>query len=142
VAGEIRLDFDQKQVTVGAIQVDARTLKTDSTFRDRAIQNQILDTAKFEYITFTPTQITGLPAEAEIGKPVEFQITGDLTIRDVTQPVTFDMTATLVSEKRLEGSGKATVLRSNYGLIIPSVPSVADVSDEVLLEIEFVALAA
>jgi len=141
VAGEISLDFDQKQAQIGAIQVNARTLETDSDFRDRAINNEILETDEFEFITFVPTEITGLSQEVVIGQTVQFQITGDLTIRDVTQPVTFEMTATLVDASRLEGSGKTTMLRSDYGLIIPSVPSVADVSDEVLLEIDFVALA-
>jgi len=141
IAGEISLDFDQKQARVGAIQVNARTLETDSEFRDRAINNEILETDEFEFITFVPTEITGLQQEVVIGDEVQFQITGDLTIRDVTQPVTFEITATLVDESRLEGTGKSTVLRSDYGLIIPSVPSVADVSDEVILEIDFVALA-
>jgi polyisoprenoid-binding protein YceI len=141
VAGEISLDFDQKQALAGTIQVNARTLETDSEFRNRAIHNEILETDEFEFITFVPSEITGLPQEAVIGEPVQFQITGDLTIRDVTQQVTFEITATLVDESRLEGYGKTTVLRSDYGLTIPSVPSVADVSDEVLLEIDFVALA-
>lgn len=141
VAGEVRVDFDQKLAELGTVQVNARTLKTDSEFRDRAINNEILETDEFEFITFNPTQISGLPQDTQIGQPVQFQITGDLTIRDVTVPVTFDVTAILVDGSRLEGSASATVLRSDFGLIIPSVPSVADVSDEVLLEIDFVALA-
>ncbi|OGO27487.1 MAG: hypothetical protein A2Z16_17265 [Chloroflexi bacterium RBG_16_54_18] len=141
VAGEISLDFDQKKALMGAIQVNARTLETDSDFRDRAINNEILETDEFEFITFVPTEISGLPQEVVIGEAIQFQVTGDLTIREVTQPVTFEITATLVDESRLEGYGKSIVLRSDYGLTIPSVPSVVDVSDEVLLEIDFVALA-
>ena len=141
VAGEISLDLNQKLAEVGAIQVNARTLKTDSEFRDRAINNEILKTDEYEFITFIPTQISGLPQDAGVGDQVQFQITGDLTIRDITLPVTFEVTAALVDASRLEGSASATVLRSDYGLVIPSVPSVADVSDEVLLEIDFVALA-
>ena len=45
----------------------------------------------------------------------------------------------VVSEDRIEGSGSAVVLRSDFGLQIPSVPNVANVSDEVILEIDFVA---
>ena len=70
-----------------------------------------------------------------------FNVTGDLTVRDITQEITFQVTVTPVSETRLEGVAKATVLRSDYELNIPSVPNVANVSDEVRLEIEFVALA-
>ena len=69
-------------------------------------------------------------------------VTGDLTVRDITREITFQVTVTPVSETRLEGVAKATVLRSDYELNIPSVPNVANVSDEVRMEIEFVALAA
>jgi len=140
VAGEIFVDFDQASAQSGVIQVNARTLTTDSAFRDRAIENQILQTGEYEYISFAPTAITGLPTTGQAGEPIPFQITGDLTIRDVSHPVTFDVEVTFISIERMEGYAQATVLRSDYGLVIPSVPSVADVSDEVFLEIEFVAV--
>ena len=69
-------------------------------------------------------------------------MTGDLTVRDITRETTFQVTVTPVSETRLEGIAEAIVLRSDFDLNIPSVPNVANVSDEVRLEIEFVALAA
>ena len=140
VAGELALDFDNKVAQLGTVQVNARTLKTDSSFRDRAIKNEILDTAQYEYITFEPTAITGLPSTGAIGETFTFQITGNLTIRNITQEVAFDVTVTLVSLERLEGRASATVLRSDYQLVIPSVPSVADVSEQVLIEIDFVAV--
>jgi hypothetical protein len=52
------------------------------------------------------------------------------------------MTVTANSEDELVGLGSATVLRENYQLTIPSVPSVANVSEEVKLEIEFTARSA
>ena len=68
-----------------------------------------------------------------------FTLSGDLEIRDVVQSVTFEMVVTAVSETELSGFGEAIVLRSDYDLQIPSVPGVANVSDEVRLEIDFVA---
>jgi hypothetical protein len=53
--------------------------------------------------------------------------------------VTFEVTVTMVSESELTGTAKAQVLRSSFGLQIPSIPSVADVTDEVALDLEFVA---
>jgi hypothetical protein len=44
------------------------------------------------------------------------------------------------SENELSGTAKAQVLRSTFNLQIPSVPSVADVTDEVALELEFTAV--
>ncbi|KAA3648819.1 MAG: YceI family protein [Chloroflexi bacterium] len=140
VAGAIQIDLETPANSqVGVIQINARTLVTDSDRRNRAMQNQILDTGSYEFITFSPTAITGMPETITMGESYVFQITGDLTIRDITQSVTFDVAAILVSETRLEGLASATVARADYQLTIPDVPIVADVDEEVLIELEFVA---
>jgi polyisoprenoid-binding protein YceI len=140
VAGQIAFDpADLTTAQVGIIQVNARTLVTDNNFRNRAMQNEILDTGSYEFITFAPTAVEGLPDRVAVGETVTFTIVGDLTIRDVTRPATFTVTATLVSATELAGSADTTVLRGDYGLQIPSVPHVANVEDEVGLSIEFVA---
>ncbi|NJN44118.1 MAG: YceI family protein [Anaerolineae bacterium] len=142
IAGELSVDLTNPQrSSVGTIQVNARTLETDQNFRNRAIQNEILQTGSYEFITFVPTEVAGLPNSLAVGETITFQITGDLTIREITQQVTFDVTATLVAADRIAGLASTTVLRSDYNLVIPSVPSVANVSEEVLLEIDFVATA-
>jgi polyisoprenoid-binding protein YceI len=140
VAGEIAVDLaNPAAAQVGAILINARTLATDSEQRNRAIRNFILDTGAYEFITFTPAAINGLPETAAVGDTLAVAITGNLTIRDITAEVTFTGNVTVVSPTRLEGSLTATVLRSAYELVIPSVPQVADVDDEVVLTITFVA---
>ncbi|NIM94645.1 MAG: YceI family protein [Anaerolineales bacterium] len=140
VAGGIAIDTeDPAESKVGVTLVNARTLETDNDFRNRAIQNQILDTGEFEFVTFTPTEISGIPNDAMVGDVINFQITGELVIRDFTQEVTFDVTLTPISEERLEGKASTTIMRGDFGLTIPSVPQVADVSEEVILEIKFTA---
>jgi polyisoprenoid-binding protein YceI len=145
VTGQVLLDLKRPvEVEVSPIEINARELATDNSFRNRAIRSQILDSNNdaFQFITFTPTAIDGLAdANIVLGEPVTFFITGDLQIRDITNSVTFEMTATAVSETELSGSGAATVLRADYDLNIPSVPGVANVSEEVRLEIDFVAMA-
>lgn len=140
VAGEIAVDLnDLTTAQVGVIQINARTLLTDNNFRNRAIQNEILDTGAYEFITFTPTTVTGLPGNAAVGQEVTFTVSGDLTIRDISQPVSFTVTATVVSADQLAGTAEATVQRGDYNLTIPSVPNVANVEEEVQLFIDFVA---
>lgn len=144
IAGEIGVDFANPAASqVGEIRINARTLATDNELRNRAIRGQILQSSQdqFEFISFQPTSLDGLPTSVTLGEAFTFQITGDLTIRDITNPVTFDVTVTPVSETRLEGTATATVLREDYGLIIPNVPGVADVDEAVKLEIDFVATA-
>jgi polyisoprenoid-binding protein YceI len=140
VAGELAVDpSDPTKSQVGIIQINARTLSTDSEFRNRAIKNQILQTNEYEFITFTPKQIVGLPASGAVGQSYTFKIVGDLTIRDVTKEVTFDVTATPSSESRLEGTAQTTIRYADYGISIPQVRQVASVAEQVRLEIDFVA---
>ena len=144
ISGAIEIDLaDPTKTTISPIQIDARGFTTDSDMRNRAIQRFVLGSNSDEnrYIVFTPTAITGLPTTAAVGDAFALQIAGDLTISGVTQPVTFDTTVTADSETQLSGLAQTQVLRSDFALTIPNVPSVADVTDEVLLEFQFVATA-
>ena len=142
VAGQVRLDpGDLTAVEFSEIVINARTFETGSGQRDRAIRGPvILDSAsdEFEFITFLVTSVEGLPPEVSEGETIEFSVTGDLTIRGVTNEATFDVTATLTGDSTIEGTADATVSRDSYGIGIPNVPSVANVSDEVMLALEFV----
>ncbi|HZD58567.1 MAG TPA: YceI family protein [Anaerolineales bacterium] len=140
VAGQIALDpSDPAGARIGTIQVDARTLVTDDDFRNRTIKNQILDTNSYEYITFTPRNLTGLPDQISFGTSYTFKIVGDLTIKEVTKEVSIDATVTPVDATRLQGSASATILYKDFGITIPQVRQVASVDDAVALEIDFVA---
>jgi polyisoprenoid-binding protein YceI len=142
VAGEIAIDVDEpSRSQIGTILVNARTLVTDNGMRNRAIKNRILSTDAYEFITFAPTGIAGLPDSVGIGESFSFQVTGDLTVRDVTRQVTFDAVVSPISDERLEGTASTTVRYADLGLAIPQVPSVASVSDDVILEMAFVAAA-
>ena len=57
----------------------------------------------------------------------------------MTKPLTFNVTVTPVSDSQIKGNAKATLLRDDFGLTIPSVPTVADVSQEVQLAFDFIA---
>jgi polyisoprenoid-binding protein YceI len=142
VAGQIALSYDDLATAeVGTIQLDARTLATDNSRRDGTMKRFILNTDDFEFITFEPGEVIGLPESVEVGETVEFTMVGDLTIRDVSNEVEFAVVATLASVDRLEGSASASVSRGDYGLQIPSLPHVANVDEDVKLYIDFVAVA-
>ncbi len=145
VAGQIAVDFTNPQNSqVGEIRIDVRTLATDSSMRDRVIRGQVLQSAQdqYEFVSFKPTALTGLPAALTLGQPVTFQITGDLTIRTVTKSVTFDATVTPDAQAKIAGTATATIQRGDFNLTIPNVPSVAGVDEAVKLQIDFVALPA
>jgi polyisoprenoid-binding protein YceI len=139
VAGEAALDLsDLSQTLLGEIRINARTLVTNEDRRNQAIRNRILNTDQFEYITFLPAQITGLDGSAVVGQTITFQVSGDLTIRQVTLPVVFDVTTVLGSNNQITGTATTVIQRSNFQLAIPSVPFVANVGEDVTLEIDFV----
>ena len=121
-------------------QVDARTFVTDDQRRNGAIQRFILESTRdqYRYITFVPSSVSGLPRSPAAGI-VRVVIAGTMQIRDVAKPVAFDATIDLSNQARITGNATATVKRSDFGLRIPSVPFVANVSDEVVLEIDFAA---
>ena len=145
VAGQVQVDVSDLSTTqFSDIVINARTFMTDSERRDRAIRGPvILNSAsdEFEFVTFTPTSIDGLAGSLVPGDTVEFTITGDMTIKGATSDVSFEVTATLVDAKTIEGTASSVVLRSDFGIGIPSVPSIANVSDEVVLTLDFVAVA-
>ena len=144
VEGTIEIDPAAPGETVlSPVVINARELKTDRNLRDRAIRRFILQSAddKYQFITFTPTAIEGLPASAGAGDSLAFTVSGDLTIRDITAPVTFEVSLTADSDTQVSGLAQATVQRATFDLQIPSAPGVADVTDDVRLELSFVAVA-
>lgn len=143
VTGQVNVDAANPASTeIGAIQINAATFVTDDNMRNGAIRRFILQTGQFPTIDFTPTATTGLPSSAAIGDSFDFQVTGDLTILDRTNPVTFDLTATVVSENEIEISGGAAINRADFNLNIPSVPFVANVGESLAIELDLVAVAA
>jgi polyisoprenoid-binding protein YceI len=144
VSGAINVNLnDISQSTVGVIQIDASDFRTDDNMRNRAIRRFVLQSSReeYRYITFTPTTITGLPAQAQVGDAFSFQVMGDLKIREIVNSVTFTVNVTVDSETQLNGLAKTTITRTAFALNIPSVPGVANVADEVPLELQFVAVA-
>lgn len=140
IAAELALDLDDlSTATLGTLLVNVRGFATDNNFRNRAIQNEILQSAIYEFITFEPTSIEGLPESAAPGDSVQFTINGDLTVRDVTLPVTFNVDAQVVSPDQISGTASAVINRNDFQLTIPAVPNVANVEEEVELYIQFVA---
>lgn len=140
VTGFLEIELqDPSNSSVGVIEIQADSFVTDSSLRDRAIDNFILNSSQYPVIEFEPQRLIGLRSEIQVGDPVTFQIEGLLTIRDVSLPVTFTVEAALLDGPRLEGSAVASINRSDFNLTIPSVPQVAGVDEQMNLEFDFTA---
>ncbi|MBX4211413.1 MAG: YceI family protein [Candidatus Yanofskybacteria bacterium] len=140
VSGEVVVNKEQpKNSQIGTIRINARTFKTDNTRRDSTIGRFILKSEEDanEFIVFKPTSITGLPTTLPTN-PIEFKITGDLSIAGTTRPVVFEATAQL-ADNALAGNAMTTIKRSQFNISVPLSQSVASVDDEVVLTISFIA---
>ena len=144
VAADVIVDFvNPSQSQIGTVLVNARTLTTDEEFRNRALRSRILFSAEdqYEFISFAPTALNGLPEAVVAGEAYDIDIVGNLTIVETTLEVTFDASVTVVDEDTLQAFATTEVLYADFGLVIPDVPGVANVTDEVTIELEFTATA-
>ncbi len=142
ISGELTVDPANPAVSsIGPIRIEAGTFTTDSNRRDGAVRRFVLQTSQFQFITFTATQYVGLPDAAAIGDEIQFEVTGDLTVRTITKPAIFIVTMQIVSDSELRGSAATIIVRDDYELRIPQVPSVANVGEEFIVEFDFVARA-
>ncbi len=145
VGGNVMVDLaNPRESSIGTILINARTLETDNNFRNRALRSQILQSARdeYEFIVFEARELRNFSAESvAVGETITLDITGDLTVTGVTRSVTFSAEVSLESETQIRGSATVNLLHADFGLVIPDVRSVANVTDDVELKLEFVARA-
>ena len=138
VVGRIVFDADGAIFAdESSIVIQAGTLKTDNDRRDRYVREQTLQTANYPEIIFRPTSAEGLPSPlSEASGEVEFTLSGDLTIRDQTRPVTWDVTAEFGDS--ITGLAVIDIDFEQFGMDKPSVAVVVSVGDTIRLELDFV----
>lgn len=141
VAGDVVLDFDSPAASqIGTIRINARTLATDNELRNRALRAEILRSsqAAYEFIEFAPTTIQGLPDTITAGETYNFEVMGDLTILGQTNPVIFSVEA-ILADTAITGTATTNIQYANWGISIPRVPQVANVTEDVMLMLDFLA---
>ncbi|HVO49392.1 MAG TPA: YceI family protein [Thermoanaerobaculia bacterium] len=85
--GTIVLDRTKPEESSVELRIEAASIDTGNPNREKHLNSpDFFDTAKYPEITFKSTKVTPK------GKDV-FDVTGDLTIRGVTKPVTLNVTA-------------------------------------------------
>lgn len=123
---------------LGEFKIDISQFKSDSSRRDGAIQNRWLESAKFPIAVFTPGKIEGLPEQYVEGQAYPLKVTGDLTVREATRPVTFDLSVTL-QDDTLTGTASTQLLMSDFGVGPISIAGILNTEDAVKLFFDFVA---
>jgi polyisoprenoid-binding protein YceI len=116
--------------------VDLSTLRSDSGMRDNYIKRNTLQTNTYPEATFVPTAVEGLPSPLPASGDVSFKMTGDLTVRDVTKPVTWDVQAK-VAGNELTGTAATAFKFGDFGMTPPTTMRVLSIEDNIILEIKF-----
>jgi polyisoprenoid-binding protein YceI len=141
VAGAIVVDSTGKLVAgQSRVIVQTAQFRTDSDRRDNYVRRRLLVTDSFPTVELVPTAVRGTlaPLLATNGSsgPVKFELVGDLTVRGVTKPTTWQVTATRTGT-RLTGTATTSFTFAEFGMAKPRVPVVLSVADTIRLEYDF-----
>jgi polyisoprenoid-binding protein YceI len=136
VTGQLVVEADGRVVEdASRITIDLSTLSTDSERRDNYVRRRTLVTDTFPTAVFVPSELRGLTFPLADGEHT-FQMIGDLTIRNVAQPTTWEVTAR-VADGVVTGLAKTALTFDQFQMTKPRVGSVLSVDDEIRLEYEF-----
>lgn len=140
IEGEFQVDFQDGQLNLagGRFVVDLRTLTSNERRRDQRIREQWLESNTYPLAEFSPTDIEGFPAGAAEGQDISFKINGDMTIHQVTTPLTFDTTARLDGDT-LTGTATTRLFMRDFGFDPPEILGMLKVTDGVEVTVQFTA---
>jgi polyisoprenoid-binding protein YceI len=127
-------------VQAAQFTVDMTGLATDQDRRDGWLGDNAIESNVFPQATFVATSATGLPDSINEGEEISFQLNGDLTVRDVTLSVTFDVTAVLTADT-IQGTATLPLNMTDFGINPPSFANTLTVADPFTIEVELVARA-
>lgn len=141
IEGQLELDMGNLNAPLGAshFQVDLSTLTSDQSLRDRWLRSSSF-IASAPTAEFTATGVEGAPASYTEGEEVNFQLNGDLTVNNVTQPVTFDVTAKLEGDT-ITGTATAPLTMTDFNVEPPNFIDTLTVQDDFQIVVDFVAQA-
>jgi polyisoprenoid-binding protein YceI len=140
INGAVSVDFGQSPIALEAAEftVDISTLSSDQSMRDNTLRDRFLQSGQYPIATFVATGVENFPATYTEGEEVTFDLVGNITIREVTQPVTWVVTATL-TDGVLSGTAVAPLTMSNFGVEPPAFSNLFTVEDAFRVEVDFVA---
>jgi polyisoprenoid-binding protein YceI len=126
------LTLDGTTATVVDITVQVENITSDDSRRDNQFRGRIMNAAEFPTAEFRITEPIDFGRIPEGDEQVVAMATGELTLRGVTNPVTFDVTAQTTGG-RIGVLGSIPVVFEDYGIENPSF-GVVSTEDEGLVE--------
>lgn len=137
VTGRVVIDGMGKVIKDSSrIVVNVQTLTTDQKRRDNYLKGKSLETAKFPQVTLVPVTFDGLTEPIAAGQEKTFSLVADLTVRDVTRPTTWQVTARRQGND-IVGTARTQFTFKDFNMDQPRVPIVLSVADTIRLEYDF-----
>ena len=141
IAGDILVNVDQPSKSqIGPVVINVSQFKSDEDRRDNFIRRSNLQSSQYPTATFVMRSLDGLPAQVKAGDQVSFTMTGDLTVKQTTKPVTWNVTLKY-DPQQLSGSAITNIKMSDFG-VGPIQISLLATEDNVKLVFDFVAVPA
>ena len=139
VTGSFKIRTGSSPLVVAMnIQVDLRTLQSDSQRRDSYIQQNTLQTDTYPYATFVSVSTQGLPASYTDGQIVHFQIIGNLAMHGKTNKEVFDVQGKVVGNT-ITGTATSTIYMTDFGIQPPNLANIAIAQNKVVVTLNFTA---
>jgi polyisoprenoid-binding protein YceI len=126
------LTIEGTTATAVDIEVQIESIESDSSLRDNQFTGRIMNAAEFPTATFNLTEPIEFGAIPVGDEQVTATATGELTLRGVTNPVAFEVTAQ-TTDGRIGVLGSIPVVFADYGIDNPSFGQVRT-EDEGLVE--------
>ncbi len=137
MTGAVVLDAKGSVIPAASrISVDVTTLKSDRANRDRYLKTDALETDKYPKVELAITALRGVPAKFPANGQFSFELLGNLTVRTLTRPVTWQVTAT-VNNGDWRGTAKIALKFGDLGMPVPSAFMVIKLEDNLRLEYDF-----
>jgi polyisoprenoid-binding protein YceI len=138
---EVHLDAENIENTKARVEIDAVSIDTGNADRDAHVRNSdFIEVETYPKITFVSTG-------AEKKSDDEFVLHGDLTVKDVTKPISIDFEKTGEAQDpfgnfRVGFEGKAKINRKDWGVNFNAVLEAGGVlvSEKVTLELDLSAV--
>ncbi len=127
IAGTIHLDGQPS-----VIELDLHSMTSDSDRRDGYVRNRMFPDHRTA--TFTVSDLGDLPDPLPEGEEITRQVEGELSIKGVTKPITFEVQARKDPDK-LFVLGRTTFTWADLELPPPNIPGRIEVKDEVQVEV-------
>jgi len=137
VSGSFMVTTDGQILREGSrFVIKLADLESDADRRDNYLRRNTLSTDEYPDAVFVPTGFRELPTPLPTSGEARFLLDGDLTIRDVTRPVTWQVGAEFTGGAVI-GRAETRFTFEEMGLTVPRVGSVLSIRDDIRLEFDF-----